>query len=90
MLVVAFLVSRSCGSSHAEVDYHEAIAIAKREIDYKPDRVGVRILKRGVRSQPFWAVSLSSLDASGRITRSTLVVVDATTGRVDEVRAVAR
>lgn len=46
----------------------------------------VRFLQRGVRPQAFWAVSLQTLDANGEIERLTIVIVDANTGEVDEVR----
>jgi hypothetical protein len=41
---------------------------------------------RGIKSRPSWAVSLATLDESGRIERVTVVVVDGQTGQVVEIR----
>ena len=86
ILLAAFLVSRSCGSSSTSVSKEEAIEIASGAVDYEPDKVIVRFLQRGVRPQAFWAVSLQTLDGEGEIDRLTVVVVDAETGEIDEVR----
>jgi hypothetical protein len=86
VLLGAYLVSQSCGRTSPELTQAEAIAIAERHVDYEPAQVQVRLLKRGLRSREFWGVSLceaSRCVASGRIT---VVVVDAETGAVDEVR----
>jgi hypothetical protein len=86
VLLLAFLVSRTCGSRDTEISQEEAIEIAQDQIDYEADRVGVRFLPQGFQSRPSWAVSLSTEDAEGRLTRVTVVVVDGRTGDVLEVR----
>jgi hypothetical protein len=87
VLLLALAVSRGCASSSSEISQEEAIAIAKREVEYEPDRTLVRLIRRGVpNSRRFWAVSLSTLDTNGRPDRVTVVVVDARTRAVDEVR----
>lgn len=86
VLLVAFLAAKSCASRDTEVTQDEAIAIAREQIDFEPDRVGVRFIPRGVQSRPFWAVSLSVTDAEGNLDRVTVVVVNARTGEVAEVR----
>lgn len=85
ILLVAFLASRSCASSGGRVDLDEAVAIAKRQVDYEPERVNVRFFRQGVPSRPFWAVSLADLDEAGAVERRTLVVVSAATGEVGSV-----
>ncbi len=85
VLLVAFVVARGCGSGELNVDEQEAISIARRAIDYRPERVQVRLVRRGVRSRAFWAVSLSTRTAGGSFENVTVVVVDARTGRIDEV-----
>lgn len=58
-----------------------------REVSYRPDRTQVRLVRRGLpQSRPFWAVSLSTLDSEGRLDRVTVVIVDAQTREVEEVR----
>jgi hypothetical protein len=46
----------------------------------------VRFLRRGLESEAFWAVSLSTLDDAGSTERAVVVVVDANTGEVEEIR----
>ena len=86
VLLLAFLASRSCASRDTEVSQEEAVEIARDQIDYEPDRVGVRFLPRGIQSRPSWAVSLSTVNAQGDLTRVTVVVVDGETGEILEVR----
>lgn len=86
VLLLAFLASRSCASRDTEISQEEAVEIARGQIDYEPDRVGVRFLPRGVQSRPTWGVSLSTVGEDGELTRVTVVVVDGTTGEILEVR----
>ena len=90
VLLVAFLVSRSCGATETRLDKDEAIELAKREVPYSPDRVQVRYLKRGLKSRGFWAVSLSTVRDDGSLDKVRVVVLDAQTGDVAEVRAPQR
>ena len=87
VLLLALAVSRSCASTESQISEEEAIEIAKREIDYEPERTVVRLVRRGVpTSRPYWAVSLSTVDARGDLDRVTVVLVDARTREVAEVR----
>lgn len=86
VLLLAFLASRSCASRDSEISQDEAVEIAREEVDFEPDRVAVRFVPRGVPSLPYWAVSLSTENADGRLTRVTVVVVDARSGEIAEVR----
>jgi hypothetical protein len=86
VLLLAFLASRSCASRDTEISQDEAVEIAREEIDYEPDRVGVRFLPQGFQSRPTWAVSLSTVGEDGELTRITVVVVDGETGEILEVR----
>lgn len=64
----------------------EAIEIARQEVDFEPDRISLRFLPRGFQSRPTWGVSLIAVGADGAIERVVVVVVDARTGDVEEVR----
>jgi hypothetical protein len=86
LLVVALLVARTCGATHAEVTEAQAIAIAKEQIDYTPDLVQVRLLRQGIKSRAVWAVSLSKKRQNGDLYDITVVTVDARTGAVSEIR----
>jgi hypothetical protein len=86
VLVAAGLVAQNCGSRETEVSKEDAVVIAKREIDYEPERVLTRFVPRGFQSCPSWAVSLATLDSRGDVERVTVVVVDGVTGDVVEIR----
>jgi hypothetical protein len=87
VLLLALFVARACGSTGDEISQDEAVEIAKRQIDYRAELTQVRFLRRGVpKTRAYWAVSLSTLDERGRPERVTVVVVDARTKAVAEVR----
>ena len=86
VLAAAFLVSKSCGSSENSVSQARAKEIARAAIDFEPDRVGIRYLKRGLQSRGYWAVSLSRENGAGELVQTTVVVVDGETGRIEEIR----
>jgi hypothetical protein len=86
VLAIALLVAKSCASRETDVGQDEAIEIAREEIDFEPERTMVRFLPRGVDSRPFWAVSFSLLDTDGNPEYITVVVVNGTTGDVEEIR----
>jgi hypothetical protein len=86
-LVVAAAASRSCAPTGGEISKEDAIEIAQREVPYRSERTQVRLVRRGVpQSRPYWAVSLATVDNAGRLDRVTVVVVDARTKAVTEVR----
>ena len=86
VLAVALLALKTCASQDTAVSQEEAIEIARQEIDFEPDRTMVKFTPRGVPSRPFWAVSFSTLDANDQPERITVVVVNATTGEIAEIR----
>lgn len=83
VLLAAFAVSRSCGSTEHEVSKDEAIAIARDAADIQPDRVQIRFVQRGIPPRQFWAVSLYTVDADDRPKQVTVLLVDAQTGEVE-------
>ena len=85
VLLAAFLVSRSCGSSDPDVSQDEAVEIATGAIDFRAECYQIRFLRQGVQSRPFWFVSLWTLDARGDFEKLSLVQVNAETGRVAAV-----
>lgn len=87
VLAAAYLATQSCASRDTAVSKEEAVEIAKRAVDYEPDRVMTRFVPRGFKSRPNWAVSLSTTDADGDLERVTVVVVDGRTGKIVEMRA---
>lgn len=86
VLAIALLALKTCASRDTDVSQDEAVEIAREEVDFEPERTMVRFVPRGVDSRPFWAVSFSQLDANGQPERITVVLVDGTTGEVEEIR----
>lgn len=86
VLVAALLVARSCGKTATKVSQEQAIAIAEEQVDFVPNNVMVRLLKRGLNSREYWAVSLSIKQPDGALADLTVVVVDGDTGKVTEIR----
>jgi hypothetical protein len=89
LLVLCFVVAKTCQQSQIRFSQGEAIGIAKREVDFKPKLTQIRLLRQGLNRKPFWFVSLSipvgRPDEPDRFRRLTLVKVDANTGDVDSV-----
>jgi hypothetical protein len=85
VLVAAFLVARSCGSSRPAVSQDEAIEIARAQIEFEPARVQVRNVPRGIEGRRSWAVSLYTGTPSDPGT-CRLVEIDAGSGSVSSVR----
>lgn len=86
VLLVALVVARSCGATETDVSKEQAIAIARGAVDFQPNNEMVRFVKRGLQSQGNWAVSLSNKLPDGTLEKVTVVVVDATTGEIVEIR----
>ncbi len=79
-------MARGCAGAGAEISKEDAVEIARGEVSYEPEATQVRLVRRGFQSRPYWAVSLSTLDADGNPDRVTVVLVDARTREVTEVR----
>ena len=80
VLLVAFLVLKSCARQQNEVSQDEAVAIARMEIDFEPDKHQIRYLPQGVPPVYYWAVSFYTVDSRGNPARVQVVLVNATTG----------
>ena len=81
LLLVAFVGAKSCAGHDNKVSQTEAIAIAKKQIDFTPDKVQIRYVPQGVPPVYYWAVSLYTLK-NDRPDRVQVVLVNATTGDV--------
>jgi hypothetical protein len=86
VLLLAFVASRTCQRSQIRVTKDQAIATAERQVDFEPTREQVRLVRQGLNSKPFWAVSLSIPVRDGDGFRKlTVVKVDANTGKIASV-----
>jgi hypothetical protein len=81
VLLAAFAATKSCARQQDKVNQDEAVAIARKQIDFEPDRVQIRYLPQGIPPVYYWAVSFSTLEG-GNLDRVQVVLVNATTGAV--------
>jgi preprotein translocase subunit SecF len=86
LALLIFAVSRGCQREGLDVTQDEAVEIAKREVDFEPDDVQVRLLRQGVAFTQHWIVGLAQKRPNGARYNSTVVVIDAESGEVLEVR----
>jgi hypothetical protein len=86
VLVIAVVAAKTCASRDTEVSSDEAREIAREAVDFEPDQIMVRFVPQGAQSRPYWAVSLSTVAADGNLENVTVVVVNAETGEIDEIR----
>jgi hypothetical protein len=82
VLLVAFAATKSCARQQHKIGQDEAVAIARKEIDFEPDRYQIRYLPQGLPPVYYWGVNFQTLDANGTVTRVQVVLVNADTGEV--------
>ncbi len=83
VLALAFVVARGCQQSQVRITEEQAIATAKEEVDFRPRRTTIRLLRQGLGSEPYWFVNLSVPgQTQGSIRRLSVVKLDANTGDV--------
>ena len=82
LLLVAFFVAKSCTRQQNAVSQDEAVAIARKEIDFEPDRYQIRYLPQGVPPVYYWGVNFQKLGSRGQVLETEVVLVNATTGDV--------
>jgi uncharacterized membrane protein YkoI len=91
LVALTFVASRSCQQDQVRLTKEQAIATAKRQVDFKPTKTIVRLLRQGVQSRPNWIVSLSiprvhPESAAEEFKELAIVRVDANTGKVVDVK----
>lgn len=86
LIVLGLVLTRVLGTTTPHVDKSKAVAIARTHIDFTPQGHTVRLVRRGIPPKAFWAVSFWIARPTGGYKRATLVILDAGSGRVTEVR----
>jgi hypothetical protein len=86
LLVLGLVIVRVSAHSGARVSEDDALAIARQHIDFTPTGYQIRFIRRGIPSHGFWVASFYIRKAGGGYSRVTVVLVDASTGKVTEVR----
>jgi len=85
VLLFAFIVARTCGSTQPDVSSEKAIEIAKEEVDFDAPGVQIRNVPRGFERR-MWVVDLYTGPARNP-GRCRQVEIDADSGDVIRVRA---
>jgi hypothetical protein len=86
LIAIGLVLTRVLNRTGAQISEERAVAIARPEVDFTPEGHNIRLVRRGVPPKPYWAVSFWIKNSSGDVTRATVVVVNADTGTVTEVR----
>jgi hypothetical protein len=86
LLAVTAVAAESCQQSQIRISKERAIATARPEAGFEPERTQVRLVRQGLNGHPFWAVSFSVPARSGDgYAELTTVRVDANSGKVASV-----
>jgi hypothetical protein len=86
LLAVTVVAAQSCQQAQVRVSKERAIATARPQAGFTPQRTQVRLVRQGLQSHPYWAVSFSIPAKSGDgYDRLTTVRVDANSGELGAV-----
>jgi hypothetical protein len=86
LLALGLVLTRVLGRTNPKFSKQDAIAVARPNVDFKPQGYNIRLLRQGIPPRPVWAVSFWIRKAGGGYSKITLVLVDANSGRVMQVR----
>ena len=86
LVAVTLLAARSCQQSQVRISKEQAVATARPQAGFTPERSQVRLVRQGLTGRPFWAVSFSVAGSSpDEYSKLTTVRVDANTGKLEAV-----
>jgi Peptidase propeptide and YPEB domain len=86
LIAIGLVLVNVLGRGGPKISKKEAVAIARPHIDFKPQDYQIRFIRRGIPSHGFWVVSFYIRKEGGGYKRVTVVLIDASTGKVTEVR----
>lgn len=82
---MTLVAARTCQQSQVRLTKEQAVATARKQVDFVPRQTQVRLVRQGINSRPYWAVSLSIPTGAEQYSQLTTVRVDANTGKVAAV-----
>ena len=86
LFAVTLFAAQSCQQSQIRISKERAIATARPEAGFTPERTQVRLVRQGLNGRPFWAVSFSVTAADGHgYAKLTTVRVDANKGTIEAI-----
>ena len=86
LLAVTAVAAQSCQQDQVRLTEEQAIAKARPQAGFEPERTQIRLVRQGLTGHPYWAVSFSVPAPSGDgFTKLTTVRVDANTGSIAAV-----
>jgi hypothetical protein len=86
LIAATAIAAQSCQQAQVRVNQERAIATARPQAGFDPERTQVRLVRQGLTAHPYWAISFSVPAASGDgYAKLTTVRVDANTGKVAAV-----
>jgi Peptidase propeptide and YPEB domain len=84
--VAAFVFAQTCQKDQVRISKEQAMATAREQVSFTPERTQIRLLRQGINSKPFWIVSLSIPgETEDTFEQIAVVRVDAHTGKVEDV-----
>ena len=92
LVLACVLVAQTCQKDQIRLTKNQAIAKARDQITFEPDRTQIRLLRQGLGARPHWIVSMSVAARRDRglnaqeFRKLAVVSIDANTGKVIEVR----
>ena len=86
LLALGFVLVHFAGRNDKRVSQDQAVAISRMRIDFVPTGHQIRYVRRGIPSHGYWVTSFYIRKKDGTYSRVTVVLVDASSGRVTEVR----
>jgi hypothetical protein len=86
LLALGLVLTRVLGRTNPKFSKQDAIAVARPKVDFKPQGYNIRLVRQGIPPRPVWAVSFWIRKSGGGYSRITVVLVDANSGRVMQVR----
>jgi hypothetical protein len=87
LLVVGLALVKVAGQGgNSKISKDSAVAIARQRIDFTPTGYQIRFVRRGIPSRGYWVASFYIRKDAGGYSRVTVVLVDAASGKVTEVR----
>ena len=89
LLALGLVLVNVLGRGKTSVSKEEAVRIARPSVDFTPQEHQVRFIRRGIPPHGFWVVSFFIRKQAGGYKRVTVVIVDASSGKVAEIRRTA-